>query len=331
MLGALGLAPRECPYRMIASGACWRLRAYGGKGGPAVLVVAAPIKRPYIWDLAPPASAVRFCLGRGWRVYLLEWIEGGGNAGLGAYVGHAMAGACAAVTRAAGGAKPFLIGHSLGGTFAALFAALEPESVRGLVLLSAPLCFQPGSSEFRDRLVELAPKSLADTEVVPGSLLSEVSVLAAPGIFLWERMWDGAVSLADPHMAEIHARIERWTFDEFPLPARLVQDVLQWLYRENRFCRGTLELGGRAVRPAALTTPTLAVVNRADGLATEASVRPFIEAMAGTDKHVLFHDGEAGVGLQHVAILAGPRTLAQVWPRIAEWIEARAERRPAVA
>lgn len=40
--------------------------------------------------------------------------------------------------------------HHLGGTLAAIFCALEQESVRGLVLLGAPLCFAPGSSQFRD-------------------------------------------------------------------------------------------------------------------------------------------------------------------------------------
>jgi polyhydroxyalkanoate synthase len=37
-----------------------------------VLIVAAPIKRPYIWDLTPAVSAIRYCLGAGLRVYLLE-------------------------------------------------------------------------------------------------------------------------------------------------------------------------------------------------------------------------------------------------------------------
>ncbi len=39
------------------------------------------------------------------------------------------------------GTRPFLIGHSLGGTLAAIFAAAEPQSVSGLVLLGAPASF----------------------------------------------------------------------------------------------------------------------------------------------------------------------------------------------
>jgi polyhydroxyalkanoate synthase len=37
------------------------LKAYsdGARAGPAVLLVPAPIKRAYIWDLAPGASVVQ--------------------------------------------------------------------------------------------------------------------------------------------------------------------------------------------------------------------------------------------------------------------------------
>ncbi len=50
-LGAFGLDPKECIYDVIVSGAYWRLRDYAGCGASrSLLVVAAPIKRPYVWD-----------------------------------------------------------------------------------------------------------------------------------------------------------------------------------------------------------------------------------------------------------------------------------------
>jgi hypothetical protein len=73
-LEGLGFGPTECSYYVLASGPHWSLREYArSKAGPCLLIVAAPIKRPYIWDLAPPVSAVRFCVDHGVRVYLLEW------------------------------------------------------------------------------------------------------------------------------------------------------------------------------------------------------------------------------------------------------------------
>src|SRR2546426_4978299 len=58
-LDVLGLGPRECAFQVISSGPNWRLRAYGGPdAAPLLLMVPAPIKRPYIWDLTPSVSEI---------------------------------------------------------------------------------------------------------------------------------------------------------------------------------------------------------------------------------------------------------------------------------
>jgi polyhydroxyalkanoate synthase subunit PhaC len=325
VLEGLGFGPTECSYRIVASGPHWSLRGYGGSEvGPCLLIVAAPIKRPYIWDLAPAVSAVRFCLNQGLRLYLLEWTPpspGNSNAGLAEYTEEAIG---EAVARLAGetGTRPFLMGHSLGGTFAAIFAALAPEAARGLALLGAPLCFRPGISRFRDAIVAIAPSNLAKMEVVPGSLLSQLSAWASPETFVWSRLLDATLSSADPVARAVHARVERWALDEVPLPTRLVHEILEWLYREDRLCRGTLSIGERTAAPSRLRLPTLAVVNPRDEIAPPASVLPFIDAMPGKDVRVLEYPGEVGVGLQHLGILVGRQAYARVWPEIISWLNA---------
>jgi polyhydroxyalkanoate synthase len=325
-LGALGLGPAECDYRVLASGPHWRLRTYGAaRRGPPVLIVAAPIKRAYIWDLTPERSAIRYCLSRHLSIYLLEWrspASGQASAGLDAYAGEAISQCLANVICDAGGQEPFLMGHSLGGTLAAIHGALDPRGVRGLVLLGAPLCFQPGVNGFRDALVSLVPSGLSDLDVVPGSLLSQVSALASPYTFIWSRLADAAFSLVDPAATAIHARVERWALDELPLPGRLVHEIVDWLYREDRFYRGTLAVCGRKVGPSGLRLPTLMVANTADQIAPPASVTPFALAMPDGAARVIEYAGEAGVGLQHLAILVGRQAYAHVWPQIVSWIEA---------
>jgi polyhydroxyalkanoate synthase len=124
------------------------------------------------------------------------------------------------VTKISGGSegrKPFLIGHSLGGTLAAIFAALAPTSIQGLILLQAPLCFAPATSMFRDALVALSPSELSDDEPFPGSLLSNMAAPAASDIFVWSRLRDAFLSVSDSAALEIHARVERWILDEVSL------------------------------------------------------------------------------------------------------------------
>jgi polyhydroxyalkanoate synthase len=322
-LGALGLGPDECPYRVVAAGSHWRVRDYSDDtASPRILIVAAPIKRPYIWDLAPSASAIRYCLGQRLHVHLLEWMPASRDSssnGLDEYT-EAIRECIAMLSGQAPGTRPVLIGHSLGGTLAAIFAASAPRSISGLVLLGAPLCFQPDTSKFRDALVSLVPTTLSDAEPFPGSLLSHMSALASPGTFIWSRLMDAVSSMTDYHALDIHARVERWALDEIPLPGKLVRQIVEWLYRENRLCRGTLTLGSARVGPSALSTPTLAVVNTADEVAPLVSVKPFIDALPAEDARIIEYPGETGVCLQHLGILVGRRALAQVWPQIISWL-----------
>src|SRR5215467_10346719 len=79
-LAAFGLGPDESRYGVVAAGSHWRLRDYADRdASPTLLIVAAPIKRSYIWDLAPSVSAIRYCLRRHFHVYLLEWMPASRN------------------------------------------------------------------------------------------------------------------------------------------------------------------------------------------------------------------------------------------------------------
>lgn len=325
LMGAVGLGPNECPYRLAGSGPFWRLRDYSpGAASPPLLVVSAPIKRPYIWDLTPAVSAIHHCLEQGFHVHLLEWAPAFRENATGGLEEHAHAIAeCAARISSTGSHQtPVLVGHSLGGTLAAICAALAPDCVRALVLLSAPLCFQPGVSRFRDALVALVPPDLSTIDPFPGSLLSQVSAAAAPDTFLWSRQADFAASLHDPKAADIHARVERWALDEVPLSGKFVHQVLDWLYRSDRFCAGTLEIEGNRLGPAQVPVPTFVAVNGEDDVAPLGSVTPFTSAMP-SEVRIVSYPGEIGVCLQHVGLLVGRVARATVWPELMAWCHAR--------
>ena len=321
--GAFGLDPSECPYEVVASESYWQLRDYGNHDSSvSLLIVAAPIKRPYIWHLSPSASAVRYCLGQRLHVYLLEWmpaLRGSANKGLDEYA-RAIAECVAKISNVTSASKPFLVGHSLGGTLAAIFAALAPERLSGLVLLSAPLSFEPQTNNFRDALVSLVPRNLSEEEPFPGSLLSYMSALASPATFIWSRLTDAILSVTDQRALDIHARVERWALDEVPLPGKLVHQIVEWLYRENRFCRGVLKVDQALVGPLGLSVPTLAVVNMVDDVAPLTSIKPFMDAMPVKNARIIEYPGEVGVCLQHLGILVGHEAHAQVWPQIISWL-----------
>ncbi|MDP9401418.1 MAG: alpha/beta fold hydrolase [Actinomycetota bacterium] len=325
-LDALGLGPTEAPWEEAGRWPGVRLRDYGGPaGGDALLVVPAPIKRAYLWDLAPHASAVRRFLEADLRVHLAEWTRPGpGDRHLGLdEVAGGLVGRCVDEVRARSGQDAVaLTGHSLGGTFAAIFAARHPERVSALALFEAPLRFGGAAGAFAP-LVAAAPHAgvlRERTATVPGTLLNLASTLAAPVTFVAEREADLVASLTHARALDTHLRVRRWQLDELPLPERLFEDVVERLYRRDELMRGELLVGGERVSPARVRAPLLSVVNPGSRLVPEGSVLPFHEAVSSTEQRVLHYRGERGVALQHVGSLVGEDAHRRLWPELLAWL-----------
>ena len=333
-LEALGLGPVETPARTVCVLRGAELRAYDAADrhptsrhyGPVLLIIPAPIKQHYIWDLAPEASAVRRCLEAGLRVYLIRWTEPDLDQGLDDYAHHLIATSVDAITSDCGAAdRIVLAGHSLGGTLAAIFAASRPEVLRALVLLEAPLWFGGRGAGVFAPLVERSPSAEAIAAAlggrVPGSFLDAVCTAAAPETFHWERWQDAVASADDPAALQLHLRVERWALDELPLSGRLFADVIERLYRWDQFRRGTLRIAGRPARPESVTAPVLCVFDPRSRIVPPASVLPFVEALrAHTETRLLRYDGDVGVALQHVGSLVGRNAHRRLWPAILDWM-----------
>jgi polyhydroxyalkanoate synthase len=148
-----------------------------------------------------------------------------------------------------------------------------------------------------------------------------VSAMAAPHAFQLERFLDRCLCMGNPDATALHMRVERWTHDEFPLPGRLFTEVVEWLYREDQFMRGTLRIGTRQIGPKDLRPPLLNVIDPRSAVTPPCSVLPFHEAAASQTKRVLRYEGDIGVSLQHVGVLVGASAHAKIWPEIFTWLE----------
>ena len=114
--------------------------------------------------------------------------------------------------------------------------------------------------------------------------------------------------MGDPEALIVHARVERWPLDEFPLPGRLVHEILKPLLRGNPAHRGPdprtfvaagFLPGGRQYRRRSRAAPIGRALDRRDA-----------------DTRLIEYPGETGVGLQHLAILVGRHAHAAVWPEV---------------
>jgi polyhydroxyalkanoate synthase len=328
MLDLAGFGPVETPYQVVHSDIGVNLRRYDNASseGPVLLIVPAPIKRVYIWDLAPEVSVVRHCLQKGMRVYLAEWTpasEAERDFGLAQYASRLLKGCVDAIGTDCNEKKVILAGHSLGGILATVFACLYPEHTRAVVLLETPLHFGADAGNFAP-LVAAAPDSRPIEEAfgnVPGSFLNAVSATAAPHVFQWERFVDLSFSMANPKALNNHMRVERWTHDEFSLPGKLFTEIVELLYRNDQLMTGKLRVDERQIGPSDLKAPLLNVIDPRSTIIPPQSILPFHEAAASSSKIVLEYEGDVGVCIQHVGILVGANAHASVWPAIFDWLD----------
>ncbi|MBE9167286.1 alpha/beta fold hydrolase [Pleurocapsales cyanobacterium LEGE 06147] len=331
-LDEFGLGAIETPFQVIFSEPGVELRFYGVErgSGPIVLIVPAPIKSASIWDLSPSVSVVQHCLREGLRVYLLCWKpprESQRDFGLSEYADHFILDALEPILLETGQSQIFLAGHSLGGTLAAIFASLHPERVKGLILLGTPLGFGRLSGILA-AFVKAFPRTSFLTATrgnIPGSFLSIVSGAIAPVTFGFDRWLDWVLSLPDNHARLTHLRVAHWMLEEMPMAQRLFKEVVEQLYREDRFLSGSLRIGGKQAVPEQVTAPVLSVVDPRCRLVRPQSVMPFHQAISHPDSQLLWYEGDTGVALQHVGMLVGRQAHLNLWPPIIDWIHSRWE------
>jgi polyhydroxyalkanoate synthase len=325
MLEALGFGPVRAPSTVALSLPGMLLHDFGGPAdAPAFVAVAAPIKRAYIWDLSPERSVMRRVSGHGFHPFLVEWRACREQAafGLADYADRLLLAALDAVHERTGQRRVILAGHSLGGVLAALFASLHPERVRALILLESPTAFPNGAgfSTFTQRVAATPCDFLGGLrDLVPGTALTWGSAVAAPWSFIAARWLDLLQSSGDFHAVVNHLRVERWTLDEFPLPARFLEEVVGGLYRDDGFMRGTLSIGGRVAGAASLTMPLLNIVRPESLIIPLATILPLHRAAPSREKKLLRYEGEHGVSLRHVGALVGERAHRALWPEILSW------------
>ncbi|WP_409482671.1 alpha/beta fold hydrolase [Noviherbaspirillum sp. ST 5-3] len=323
----MGYGPIESPYQTRLTQPGMRLRFYGGAASSQqiALIIPAPIKRHYIWDMAPECSVVQRALAAGMQVYLIEWTTpetAQAEFGLADY-GYRLIDECVnMILSTTPHGRIFLLSHSLGGVLAASYAALRPERVSGMVMIESPMHFAEANGSFAP-LAAFGPPAHSIVEVfdnVPGSVLSMTSVAASPATFLAERYADFVASLESDDLIRRHLQVQRWTLDEAPMSGRLFEEVAELLYREDRFMRGSLVVNGRSLGPADIVAPFLAVYDPRSLIIPPASITLFQAATASSNKRLLPYHGDKGVALAHVGALVGDNAHRQIWPEIFRWI-----------
>jgi len=286
-----------------------------------MLICYALVNRPYMMDLQPDRSLIRGLLQRGVDVYLIDWGYPDGAdryLGIDDYVLRYLPACVDFVRRSTGLAKINLLGVCQGGTLSLCYTALHRESVRNLVTMVTPVDFHTPENLLTKWTEHVDLDALvAATGNVPGEMLNALFLALMPFKLNSQKYVDLLDHIDDPRALENFLRMEKWIFDSPDQPGEMFRQFMQWLVRENRLARGTLEIAGRRIDLQQLKLPMLNIYATQDHLVPPSASRP-LEKLAGSRDYTsyAFPGG-------HIGIYVSGAAQREVPERVANWLRQR--------
>ncbi|HEV7368254.1 alpha/beta fold hydrolase [Arenibaculum sp.] len=287
-----------------------------GGGAVTALFVPSLVNRHYVLDLSAERSLMRWLAARGVRPLLLDWGRPGPaerGFGLTDYVAGRLE---AAVTAAAGiaGGPVAVVGYCMGGLLAAALAGRRPDLVRGLGLLAVPWDFHAADASAARRaaaMLEPLEPALAAWGEMPVDWLQ--AMFAAVDPMLAARKFARFAEL-DPDGAQARAfvALEDWLNDGVPLAAPVARECIAGWYGRNEPGRGCWRVAGRAVEPARLAMPALAVIPGRDRIVPPGSARALAAAVPGAQAL------EPPLG--HIGLVVSGEAERLVWEPLLDWL-----------
>jgi len=291
-----------------------------------LLLVFALMNRPYIFDLRPGHSFVEFMLRRGYEVYLLDWGSPGiedKNLKFDDYTLEYMPRAIRKLRSVSGAVEFSMLGWCIGAILTTIYAALRPEGLRNLILLTAPLDFaEKGKITFARWVDERyfdVDKVLAAFGNMPAEMIEYGAKALKPfenyiGSFL--RLYE---NLDDPAAVKAWHAMNTWVSDNIPMAGGAFRQLIVDLYRENRLTENRLIIRGERVDLMRIHANLLTIVAEGDHITPPCQSETIIEKVGSDDKELFRIQGG------HIGIMAGSSAHRYAWPHIDDWLAPRSD------
>jgi polyhydroxyalkanoate synthase len=280
-----------------------RLRDYGGSGRP-VIFVPSLINPPFILDLAPQNSLLRWCSEQGLRPYLLDWGEpspADRAMDVTAHVDRILLPLIARFDE-----PPLLVGYCLGGTLA--LAAAAAGRVAGLALIATPWHFAGfgGGRAAIGELWQSAKPSCERMGLVPMEVLQTGFWRLDPGRTVSKYEAFGRMEPGSPAWNGFIA-LEDWANAGAPLPYAAGRQLFEEFVGDDLTGKGGWSVGDRTVDPHALPCPAVEFVSLSDRIVPRESAADLAD--------------RRDLGSGHVGMIVGGRAKTQLWEPLADWLK----------
>ncbi len=214
-----------------------------------------------------------------------------------------------------------LVGLCQGGWMSAMYACRFPEKVNTLVLAGAPIDTDAGNGSIK-KIAHEMPISLYEEMVVAGGgrMLGQYMLAGwknmHPGEQYVGKFIDLYEHIEDKCFIKRTEQFERWYENPIDLPGVYYMQVIQLLFKENRFAKGEFVGLGKRLSLKDVKIPVFLLAGDADDITTKEQVFE-AEGLLGTCKDKIEKRLVPG---GHIGLFMGTRTLKEVWPEIAQWI-----------
>ena len=313
----LATTPREVVWE------CDRARLYRYHSAqrrhptPVVLTMSL-VSTPKVFDLRPNASFVAYLLQAGFDIYLLDWgIADHRDAGnhLDTYVDHYLPGAVDAISGLTGAEQADVVGFCFGGVLALLYAASQPERVRRLTVMAAPVDWSHiGPLAAMTRHGRLEPEELFDhTGNVPAETIKNGFTMLQPTAKI-----TGYASLLqhldnDAFVEQFRA-VGTWVDEHVPFPGACFADLTRALVRDNTLVSGATPVAERSVDLADITSPLLCLVADKDHICPPAAATPVVDLVSSDTTRVV------RVPAGHIGLIISRTASKITLPALVDWL-----------
>jgi len=294
-------------------------------GDPVLLVT--PLAAPSTcYDLRRGCSLVEHLVQGGRPAYLVEYGAvsfADRSLGMAPWVGDVLPTAIRAVSEHAGGRPVHLVGWSLGGTFALLAAADDPDlPIASVASLGAPFDVEkvPLLAPARPLPALTDGRGLASrTYRLLGGIPTPVARMAVQTAVIQRNVWQPLAKLENLDDGELLAQleaVERFQDQMQAYPGRTFGQVYHRFVRREALSDGSFDLGERSIPMASLAVPALVFGGATDSIAPIDAVKAVMPLLTGSPD-ARFEIVPGG----HLGMLTGRGARASTWRVLDEWVD----------
>jgi polyhydroxyalkanoate synthase len=289
-----------------------------------LIMIFALVNRPYILDLKPGRSVVEVLLNKGIDVYLIDWGSPGDedkNLGLNHYVNRYINKVIKKVKSDSGSDEVSVLGYCMGGTMSAMYAALYPDDIKNLVLMTAGIDFKVDGTLnlWGDKPNFDVDKFIEAYGNVPPEFLQSGFLFMKPIQNLVSKYVNFYENVDNEAFVENFLAMEKWLNDNIPVAGEVFREFVKYLYQENQLVEGKLMINGKRVDLKDITCSTLNLIAEHDHLVPPASSLIFEELISSKDKKTIVHP------TGHIGLSVSGKSLKGLWPEVADWLIERSQ------